>query len=49
MWIRHLDFRFNFTTWDELVQLPIHQQATGQAKHRKHKLRKLEQNCSRTE
>jgi len=26
MWIQHSDFRFNFTTWDELVHFPIHQQ-----------------------
>ena len=26
MWIRHLDFCFNFTTWDELMHLAIHQQ-----------------------
>jgi len=30
MWIRYSDFRFNFTTWDELVHLSIHQREEGQ-------------------
>ena len=27
--IRHSDLCFNFTTWDELVHLPIHQEVFG--------------------